>query len=65
MIQKSAIFGSVNAHREDWSSAVSRLSALAERWPDAAAGLVGLRVEPGRFQEAFEFDGVKATLRFA
>lgn len=65
VIQNRALFGSVNAHREDWETAVRLLGRVRERWPEAAAQLVGLRVEPGRFREAFDFGGVKATLRFA
>ena len=41
------------------------LEAMQERWPDAMEQLVGLRVEPDRFSDAFEFRGVKATLRFS
>lgn len=65
VIQNRAVFGSVNARRDDWASAVDGLTALKERWPEAADRIVGLRVEPHRFQEAFDFGGVKATLRFA
>jgi threonine dehydrogenase-like Zn-dependent dehydrogenase len=65
VIQNRAVFGSVNAHVDDWRAAVAQLVELQQRWPDAAERLVGLRVEPDRFQEAFDFGGVKATLRFA
>jgi threonine dehydrogenase-like Zn-dependent dehydrogenase len=65
VIQNRAVFGSVNAHPDDWRAAVAGLVALKERWPDAAERMVGVKVEPGRFQEAFDFGGVKATLRFA
>jgi glucose 1-dehydrogenase len=65
VVQNRAVLGSVNAHRDDWEAAVRRLTAVAERWPDAAERVVGLRVEPGRFEDAFGFRGVKATLRFA
>jgi nucleoside-diphosphate-sugar epimerase len=41
------------------------LEAARERWPDALEALVGLRVAPDRFEQAFAFDGVKATLQFA
>jgi threonine dehydrogenase-like Zn-dependent dehydrogenase len=64
VIQNRAVFGSVNAHPEDWAAAVRRLTDLARRWPGAAERLVGLRVEPDRFQDAFDFAGVKATVRF-
>ena len=65
VIENRVVFGSVNAHRTDWTAAVSALEAMRERWPDALEQLVGLRVEPDRFSEAFDFRGVKATLRFS
>jgi glucose 1-dehydrogenase len=65
VVQNRAVLGSVNAHREDWEAAVRRLVAVAEGWPEAAERVVGLRVEPSRFQEALAFGGAKATLRFA
>ncbi|MDX6487358.1 MAG: glucose 1-dehydrogenase, partial [Gaiellaceae bacterium] len=65
VIGNRAVFGSVNAHRDDWAAGVERLSQVKARWPEAAERLVGLRVEPERFQEAFDFPGVKATVRFA
>jgi glucose 1-dehydrogenase len=64
VVQNRAVLGSVNAHREDWEKAVRRLTEVAERWPEAAERLVGLRVRPDRFEDAFAFRGVKATLRF-
>ena len=65
MIENRVLFGSVNAHRTDWVAAVEALEAMQRRWPDALEQLVGLRVEPDRFSEAFGYRGVKATLRFA
>ncbi len=64
VIENRVVFGSVNAHRTDWKAAVAALEAMQERWPDAMEQLVGLRVEPDRFSEAFDYRGVKATLRF-
>jgi threonine dehydrogenase-like Zn-dependent dehydrogenase len=64
VVQNRAVLGSVNAHRDDWEAAVRRLTEVAARWPEAAERLVGLRVEPDRFEDAFAFRGVKATLRF-
>ena len=64
MIENRVVFGSVNAHRTDWVAAVEALEAMQRRWPDAMEQLVGLRVEPDRFSEAFGYRGVKATLRF-
>ena len=65
VIENRVLFGSVNAHRTDWVAAVEALEAMQRRWPDAMEQLVGLRVEPDRFSEAFGYRGVKATLRFA
>ena len=65
ILQNRAIFGSVNAHRTDWDDAVARLDAARARWPDALEAVVGLRAPVDRFQEAFDFGGVKATLSFA
>jgi glucose 1-dehydrogenase len=65
VIQNRAVIGSVNAHPGDWHDAVARLVAIKERWPEAAERVVGLRVPPDRFQEAFDFRGGKATLQFA
>jgi threonine dehydrogenase-like Zn-dependent dehydrogenase len=65
VIQNRALVGSVNAHRTDWDAAVRALGAMREQWPDALERMVGLRVEPDRFADAFGFRGVKATLRFA
>lgn len=65
VIQNRALFGSVNAHPDDWAAAVRSLLEARARWPEAAERLVGLRVAPDRFREAFDFAGVKATIRFA
>ena len=65
VIENRVLFGSVNAHRTDWTAAVAALEAMQARWPEAMEQLVGLRVEPDRFSDAFGFRGVKATLRFS
>lgn len=65
VIENRVVFGSVNAHRTDWQAAVRALEQMQERWPDALAAMVGRRVEPDRFEDAFGFRGVKATLRFS
>jgi threonine dehydrogenase-like Zn-dependent dehydrogenase len=65
ILQNRTLLGSVNAHARDWEDAVERLDRARERWPDALERFVGLRVPVDRFEEAFEFGGVKATLRFA
>jgi glucose 1-dehydrogenase len=65
ILQNRALLGSVNAHARDWEDAVERLDRARERWPDALEQFVGLTVSVDRFAEAFDFRGVKATLRFA
>jgi threonine dehydrogenase-like Zn-dependent dehydrogenase len=65
IIENRALFGSVNAHTDDWRVAVEQLDAIRARWPEALEAMVGLRVAPDRFADAFGFRGVKATLRFA
>lgn len=62
ILENRVVFGSVNAHREDWLSAVSALDRARERWPEALEQFVGLRVPLDRFAEAFDHRGVKATL---
>jgi glucose 1-dehydrogenase len=64
VIENRVLFGSVNAHRIDWAAAVGALEAMQGRWPDAMEQMVGLRVDPDRFADAFGYRGVKATLRF-
>jgi threonine dehydrogenase-like Zn-dependent dehydrogenase len=62
VVENRVVFGSVNAHRQDWLAAVEALDRIRERWPDALDAFVGLRVPLDRFGEAFEYRGVKATL---
>ena len=64
ILQNRALLGSVNAHARDWEDAVGGLARARQRWPDALERFVGLRVPVDRFEEAFDFRGVKATLRF-
>jgi len=56
------VFGSVNAQRRDWQTAVSALDEARRRWPEAVEAFVGLRAPLDRFQDAFDHRGVKATL---
>src|ERR671910_47287 len=56
------LFGSVNANRVDWLAAVSSLDRARKRWPDVLPQFVGLRVPLDRFEDAFDYRGVKATL---
>ena len=62
ILENRVVFGSVNAHRIDWLSAVESLDRARERWPEALGEFVGLRVPLDRFAEAFDHTGVKATL---
>lgn len=65
ILQNRALFGSVNANRVDWLAAVGQLDRARERWPDALEAFVGLEVPVDRFEEAFGFRGVKATITFS
>jgi len=62
ILQNHVLFGSVNAQRRDWLAAVADLDRVRERWPEALAQFVDLRVPVDRFREAFEHRGGKATL---
>jgi threonine dehydrogenase-like Zn-dependent dehydrogenase len=65
ILENRVVFGSVNAQRRDWVAAVEALDAARGRWPDAVEALVGLRVPLERFEDAFSYRGVKATLLVA
>lgn len=63
VLENRVVFGSVNAHHQDWVAAVASLDEARRRWPDELESFVGLRVPLDRFQEAFDYrGGVKATL---
>jgi threonine dehydrogenase-like Zn-dependent dehydrogenase len=62
ILENHVLFGSVNAHRQDWLAAVADLDRARERWPEALEQFVTLRVPLDRFSEAFEHRGGKATL---
>jgi threonine dehydrogenase-like Zn-dependent dehydrogenase len=62
ILENRVIFGSVNAHRQDWLAGVEALDAARRRWPGALESLVRLRVPLDRFAEAFAERGGKATL---
>ena len=62
ILQNRVVFGSVNANRRDWVAGVDALERAHSRWPEALAAFVGLRVPLDRFDEAFEYRGIKATL---
>ena len=64
VLENRVLFGSVNAHHQDWLAAVASLDQARRRWPDELDSFVGLRVPLDRFQEAFDYrGGVKATLQ--
>ncbi len=62
ILENRVLFGSVNARRQDWLTAVDDLDRARERWPEALEQFVTLRVPLDRFPEAFEHRGGKATL---
>ena len=62
ILRNRVLFGSVNAQRQDWLSAVDALDRARRRWPDALERFVRLRVPLDRFEEAFEPIPGKATL---
>ena len=62
ILENRVLFGSVNAHRQDWLTGVEALDRARERWPGALERFIGLRVPLDRFAEAFEYKGGKATL---
>jgi glucose 1-dehydrogenase len=62
VLENRVLFGSVNAHREDWLAGVAALDRARERFPDALEQLIGLRVPLDRFADAFAYRGGKATL---
>ena len=62
ILENRVLFGSVNAHRQDWLAAVEDLDRARERWPEALEQFVTLRVPLDRFPDAFEHRGGKATL---
>jgi threonine dehydrogenase-like Zn-dependent dehydrogenase len=62
ILENRVLFGSVNAQRRDWLTAVDDLDRVRERWPEALDQFVTLRVPLDRFPEAFEHRGGKATL---
>jgi threonine dehydrogenase-like Zn-dependent dehydrogenase len=65
ILENRVVFGSVNAHRQDWLAGVESLDRARQRWPDALEAFVGLRAALDRFGDAFAYRGVKATLVLA
>jgi glucose 1-dehydrogenase len=62
ILENRVLFGSVNAHRQDWLAGVAALDDARERWPGALETFVGLRVPLDRFADAFAYRDGKATL---
>jgi threonine dehydrogenase-like Zn-dependent dehydrogenase len=62
ILQNRVLFGSVNAHRQDWLAGVAALDRAHERWPGALETFIGLRVPLDRFADAFAYRGGKATV---
>ncbi|HEX3806708.1 MAG TPA: alcohol dehydrogenase catalytic domain-containing protein [Gaiellaceae bacterium] len=62
VLENRVLFGSVNAHREDWLAGVEALDRAKREFPGALEELIGLRVPLDRFADAFAFKGGKATL---
>ena len=65
ILENRVLFGSVNAHRQDWLSAVASLDRAREQWQDVLEGFVSLRVPLDRYADAFAHTGGKATLVIA
>lgn len=62
ILENRVLFGSVNAQRQDWLTAVTDLERAREHWAEALEQFVTLRVPLDRFAEAFEHRAGKATL---
>ena len=62
ILENRVLFGSVNAHRQDWLAGVEALDRARRRWPGALEEFVTLRVPLDRFSEAFGERSGKATL---
>jgi threonine dehydrogenase-like Zn-dependent dehydrogenase len=64
ILQNRTLFGSVNAHRQDWEIAVDALDRARLKWPDLLPEFIGLTVGLDDFAKAFEYRGVKAVMTF-
>jgi threonine dehydrogenase-like Zn-dependent dehydrogenase len=62
VLENRVLFGSVNAHPDDWVTGVDALDRAHRQFPGALEELIGLRVPLDRFEEAFAYHGGKATL---
>jgi threonine dehydrogenase-like Zn-dependent dehydrogenase len=65
VLENRVLFGSVNAHHDDWVAGVAALAEAKTRYPGALEQLVSLRVPLDRFKDAFEHRAGKATLVIA
>jgi len=59
ILENRVVFGSVNAHRNDWLAAVDKLAHID---PELLRALIGLRVPLEQFEAALAYRGGKATL---
>jgi threonine dehydrogenase-like Zn-dependent dehydrogenase len=59
ILENRVVFGSVNAHRQDWLAGVDALTRID---PEALRGLIGPRVPLEEFGRALDHRGGKATL---
>jgi threonine dehydrogenase-like Zn-dependent dehydrogenase len=62
VLENRVLFGSVNAHRQDWLEGVAALDRARGRWQDVLSSLIVRRVPLDRFGEAFDSGPGKATL---
>jgi len=62
VLENRVLFGSVNAHHDDWVTGVEALDRARREFPGVLEELIGLRVPLDRFEEAFALRGGKATL---
>jgi len=62
VLENRVLFGSVNAHHDDWVTGVEARDRARRQFPGVLEELIGLRVPLDRFEEAFAFRGGKATL---
>ena len=62
ILENRVLFGSVNAHRQDWLAGVAALDRARGQWQDVLEGFVSLRAPLDHFEEAFAHRAGKATL---
>ncbi len=65
ILENRVLFGSVNAHRQDWLAGVAALDRARAQWQDVLERFISLRAPLDRFEEAFAHRAGKATLVLA